>query len=80
VPSVDATTESSLEALPAREDSIQEETTCPLGGSAFGPSRCRKDVALSVAYPAESCDGLEVTVRDEEMFRYLRPLAETLIR
>jgi hypothetical protein len=46
----------------------------------FGLRGAGKTVALSVAYLAENSEGLEVTVRDEDTIRYLRPLAEALQR
>lgn len=46
----------------------------------FGLRGAGKTIALSVGYLAENCEGLEVTVRDDDTIRYLRPIAEILQR
>src|SRR5437899_2206553 len=44
----------------------------------FGLRGAGKTVSLSVAYLAETGDGLEATVRDPGTLRYLRPFADAL--
>jgi hypothetical protein len=46
----------------------------------FGLRNAGKTVGSTVLYLAESGDGLDVTVRDAETIKYLRPLAEALER